>query len=243
MGYQQFVESHEKDPLDGVEIREDVLAWIISTPEQKVSWIDEAKEHKTSDIILEVSKLSKEYSEGVVTAILEKSDIVDAEKRESLYSKVGKRLKGLSKEDFGKQLKSSDDAIDKLQSVGGKLKNVPLIGKLVKKDLSKLGSSEAGLKVARGMNAVGFSPETSTKTGLKTMVGVHKTKEAVGDARDAVKKFVSGGKEAAEEAGGAIKKFASEHGGKAGAAVGAGLAVTGLAKYLAGKKKKKEQEG
>jgi len=223
MGYQQFVASNQKDPLKGLEIREDVLAWILASPEQKANWIDEAKEHKTTDLVLEISGIAKEYSEGVIIALQEKSDFPDAEKRKELYAKIDKKFKNTSREELGKSLKSTDDSIDTYQSVAKKLNNVPLIGRVAKRDLSNLGSIEPGVKVARGMNAVGFNPATSMKTGARTAVGIHKTKEALDDA------------------GSAIKKFGSEHGGKVAIAAGLGAGAIGAAKLLRGRKKKKEE--
>jgi len=223
MGYQDFVESNKKDPLSGLEIREDVLGWILATPEQKASWIQEAKEHNTTDLVLEISAASKEYSSEIITAIQEKSEVPDAEARDKIYAKIEKKFRGSSREDLAKGLKKSDDFIDFQQGVNKKLTNVPLIGDTAKKALSRANSSEAGVKVARGMNAVGFDPATSIKTGMRTTVGIHKSKEALDDA------------------GGALKKFGQEHGGKAAIAAGAGIAALGAAKYLSGRKKKKEE--
>jgi len=221
MGYQQFIESNKKDPLEGVEIREDVAAWLVASPQEKADWIKEAKEHETSDYIIEVSKLSKEHSNEVIIALQEK---VDPEQEAAAKKKVLDSVKGLSRKEFGKKLKSADDSIDTYQTIGKKMTGVPFIGKKAAKEVSQLGSVEAGTKVARGMNFVGFKPETSMKAGLGTMKGLEKGKEAVSDAS------------------GAVKKFASEHGGKTAAAVGAGLAALGAAKYLAGKRKKKKEE-
>lgn len=223
MGYQDFIESNKKDPLSGLEIREDVLAWILASPEQKANWIKESKEHNTTDLILELSTLTKEYSDEVIVAIQEKSEIPDAETRNKLYDKLEKSLKGVSRKEFGQRLKAADDSIDTQQAIAGKLKNVPLIGGVARKQLSRAGSLEAGVKVGRGMNAVGFDPATSAKGAARTVVGVHKTKEAV------------------EDAGSALKKFGQEHGGKAAIAAGAGVAALGAAKYLSGRKKKKEE--
>ena len=222
MGYQEFVESNKKDPLDGVEMYEDVLGWLLASPEQKASWINEAKEHKTTDYILEISKLADEYNDEVVTAIQER-DMTDQEQK--ARDAILKGIKGMSKKEFGAKLKGADDAIDQTQWMHKKLQNVPLVGKASKEALSQAGSTEAGIKISRGMNMLGFKPETSMKAGLSTMKGMERGKEAI------------------DSAGGTIKNFASEHGGKAAVVAGAGVAALGAAKLLSGRKKKKEIEG
>lgn len=226
-----------------VEIYELTLGWLSMTDADRVEVIKDAKETGAFNIqlIKEIAEDAKKYQE-----VYELSD-KEEETYQKLRASASEKLKGVSRKDFAKVLKQGDDAIDRHQEFAGKFKNVPLLGKVARKNISDLGSAEAGIKAARATNALGASPETSAKVALSTAKGVHGVKSAASDVAGGVKKaaeaikdtgskVVSGAADAGESASNAIKKFAGEHGGKMAAAAAAGLGALGLVKALRRKK-------
>jgi flagellar hook-basal body complex protein FliE len=233
MAFKDMLESlSTKEDKQEIEIYELTLGWLTLTNSERAQVIEGAK--KTGEfnrqLIKEIAEDAKKYQE-----VYELSD-----KEEAIYQKMrasaAEKLKGVSRKDFGKVLKQSDDALDRSQELAGKLKNVPLLGKAASRTASDLGTAEAGIKAARVTNALGASPETSAKVAFTTAKGVKGAKDIASDISGGVGKAVDTASEAGETASKAIRKFAGEHGGKAAAAAAAGLGALGLVKALRRKK-------
>jgi hypothetical protein len=247
MSYQTLLENlktGEEVVTEEVEINELTLGWLCLSLEERAELIKEVKEKGTDFTkqllreIVEDAKANQEVYEA---------RYMPAEEWDKLEAAARDTAKRIPKEEWGKTLKKVDDRIDADQALTKKLSNVPLIGKTAKNFGSGAGSAEAGIKAARATNALGASPETSTRVGIKVARGVEGAKEAAdavkgaaGKVGSAISGAASKAASKAEDVGEKLADFAKEKGGKTGAIIGAstaaGLGALALAKKLRAKK-------